>query len=458
MHFLFFLLALVVPWLLGFSMVQLFLRRRHGFLAFSAGVSYVLGWFISTLILRIYNYLGWQFDIYEIVIIECIIIVPFLFFRAAELLPDEVRVDRPTSKWVWSLSGIIICLLLYRWGLTIVDLISKPVFPWDGWMSWSAKAKIFYYYQEIPVFARGDAPFWWLSETNRVAVNSARHPDFLSLVQTYVAMAWGRWEDGVINLPWVGLVISMMLTVFGGLRYLGVGILPAMLAGYMVISLPIIDSHSSLGSYADLWVGAIFLISTSLLVVSLTYKEWRLMMLFIPFLIIIYLTKNTALVFELVFVIALMWWLFGRWAVSLLLMGLPIVLYFSGDWLLAKLKPYLDSVLSSGVPDSLFHYNPVAGKVFNEWFILDNWHYIFLATIIGGGMVMLGKERGNRGFDLLVVVIAGLLWIMLGLTFFTEKMSDITFTAYFNRVSLYFIPIFGFCIVGGCRITESMKE
>ncbi len=440
----FFLFALLMPWVLGFVIIKPFLKQRYGYAAFALGAGYVLGWFVTTLILRIYDYFQRPFDIYEIVAIECIVAFPLLFLKARQCSIEELRLEKTPSNLSYLLVIMIVVLLLYRLGLTAVDLLSKPVFPWDGWHSWSAKAKAFYYAQEIFPLAWDGNRFWEFNHLDFALVGGARHPYFIALIQTYTAMAFGSWSDGVVNLPWLGAGVALLLFIFGGIRYFGGALLPSILTGYAVVSLPIFDTHVSLGSYADLWVGFCIIIVSFLLVALLVFNELRLFFLLFIFILITYLTKNTALVFLLGLLFVVFWHWFGKVAFLLLLMLLAVGLYFLSDWVMSvELYRSLLNLLSSDLPRNLFSYNPVSVQVIEEWILLDNWHYVFLAGLISPLFFFSDKKKNNStGFILLLIASFSFLLVMLILTFFTHKISEITFFAYFNRVSLYFIPVF----------------
>lgn len=460
LHVAFFLLAIFLPWLLGFLIIRPFLKRRHGYLYFAVGAGYVLGWFLATLVLRVYDYFQRPFDIYEIVTIECVLVIPLLFLKGRALRVDEIQIVERVSKLTWFLTSIIILLLLYRWGLTLMDLLSKPVFPWDGWMSWSAKAKVFYYTKEIFPLAWDGTRFWEVSNNDiEVAlVGGARHPYFISLVQTYTALAWGDWSESIVNLPWLGMSITVFFCVCGGLRYLGVKLFPAILTGYMIVSFPILDTHLSLGSYADLWVGFGILIISFMLVVLLALKEIRVLFPLLLFLAIIYLTKNTSLIFLLGLGVVIYWHYFGKIATILLLILLALSLYMLSTWVISvDLYRTLVSLLSSDLPRNLISYNPVANQVFREWVAVDNWHFIFVASLVGFVPFFKCIESKNKKFELLIIAGYAFLLLMLILTFFTHKISAVNFTAYFNRVSLYFIFVYGLIPVSAYYIVSKEK-
>ncbi len=450
MHIAFFLFALLIPWLLGFAVIKLFLRQRQGYWFFAIGAGYVLGWFMATLILRIYDYIQRPFNIYEIIIIECIITFPLLFLKARQYNIEESWLENSPSKLVYFLSGIIVLLLLFRWGLTTVDLLSKPVFPWDGWLSWSAKAKIFYYNDSIPSLAAGHHAFWKLSDFSMLPVLGHRHPYFISLIQCYTAMAWGNWNDGVINLAWLGVSISTVSTVLGTVLYLGGRLLPAILVSYAVVSLPIFDAHVSLGSYADLWVGLIFLISTCLFLMFIIYKEWKLFLLSLLYFVIMFLTKNTALFLVAILFFFVIWYQWGKaFIFGLLLVCISFGgIVVSAGWVNVEWFNYISKILSSGFDSKMIVYNPVITDVWREWIVLDNWHYLFVANLISIILSLFYKKnKDNRSFFFIIVICLLSILIMLMMTFLTVKMSSSGFIGYFNRVSLYFIPVFALNLV-----------
>ncbi len=438
----FFLFALLMPWLLGFAAIKPFLKQRYGYMAFALGAGYVLGWFVTTLILRIYDYFQRPFDMTETVIIECIIALPLLFIKARHCSIEEQRLEKAPSNLIYIFATLLVLLLLYRWGLAAVDLFSKPVYPWDGWSTWSAKAKVFYYSQEIPPLATGYVPFWQFTDTEMQTASDVRHPYFIPLVQTYSAMAWGNWDDSIVNWPWLGASIAMVLVVFGGLRYLGMKLLPSLLTAYAVVSLPVWDTHISLGCYADIWVGFVLLVATFSLIILLSYSEWRLLVLLFIALVIVYLTKHSALVFILPLGIVVLWHFVGGFTTIAMLVFLALAIYWLYVNLTIDVVTKMTQILGSGT-GTLFSYNPVAVEVWREWFTIDNWHYVFV-IVIGSLLLFVVRKKNERQLQFTLLIIAGVavFLMMLVITFLTTKMSTEVFAAYFNRVTLYFMPIF----------------
>lgn len=441
----FFGLALLMPWLLGFVCIKPYLQKRRGHLLFAIGAGYVLGWFLVTLILRVFDYWQRPFAIAEVVVIELLMVFCLLFVKPNRGV--EQQQQETQTKFAYALMATVILLLCYRWTLTAVDLLSKPVFPWDGWFAWSAKAKAFYYAQKIPPVATWVTKFWETDRADMVLVGGINHPNFIPLVQTYTAMAWGSWNDSIVNLPWLGAAMAMFACVMGGLRYLGVGLLPAMLTAYMVVSLPMLDAHVSLGSYADLWVSLGLLAAVFLLVMLLIYSDWHLLLPLCVFLGIVYLTKNSSLPFIVALLYVPLWHFFGvKLARIGLVFAVLVVLSVGFGW--------LSEVGSLQLYPQMIAYNPLAAdKIWQQWLVLDNWHCAFIAAVVSwlllvvkqGSVYGVQAKNSNNGLVLLVVAGLSLLLMMLLLALFMTAMSGELFDTVFNRVTLYFVPVF--CLI-----------
>ncbi len=395
----------------------------------SIGAGYFLGYFLVSLLLVIYDFLNILFSINQFIALELLALLFFLFFRkkqANETVKEKSN-GSVSSNVVYLLSSVVIILMLYRWGLTLLDLLSKPLFPWDGWLSWTAKAKLIFFYNEIPEFYGGTLPFWELDNSKKVFVSGgSRHPYFVSLIQVYSALAWGGWDDNIVVIPWLGLSIAVVLLTVGGLRYLGYGLLPAILSAYMIISMPIFDTHVSLGAYADVWVGGGLLICIFLLAIFLVDHEKSIIGLLVMFLLMVLLTKQSAFI-----------------AITILLLA------FSYDFL-GKIL-YIFIIFTFLIVYGLDHYrlispdyvtfNPVVLRIFKQWLVLDNFHYLLVICFISLCLIILKHVQTYRQFERLLLR-AGLfsLFSILVIALFTTKMADFKFTGYFNRISLYFFP------------------
>lgn len=107
------ILALVVPWILGFAIVRACLNRRYGYRAFALGFGYVLGFFITQLLFRLYTYIGRDFVFYEIIGAELALALLLLFFCKARLCSiDELRIERKLPN---TLRLLVLLIFVFYW-------------------------------------------------------------------------------------------------------------------------------------------------------------------------------------------------------------------------------------------------------------------------------------------------------------------------------------------------------
>jgi hypothetical protein len=71
-------------------------------------------------------------------------------------------------------------------------------------------------------------------------------------------LAIGRWDESLMNLPWLLCLMAMGCAFYGQLRVAGVSALIAMGFTYMLLSMPLINIHVALAGYADLFLGATY--------------------------------------------------------------------------------------------------------------------------------------------------------------------------------------------------------
>lgn len=454
------ILALVVPWILGFAIVRACLNRRYGYRAFALGFGYVLGFFITQLLFRLYTYIGRDFVFYEIIGAELALALLLLFFCKARLCSiDELRIERKLPNTLRLLVLLIFVFLLVRFAIISVDVISRPLYPWDAWWSWTTKAKIFYENLAIIDIRDLNQP-WWQGQTYVPAAGETRHPYFIPLIQTFMALAYGDWQDTVINLPWLLLAIAMFLTVFGMLRYVGVNMLLATFAGYLVTSLPMLNVQFSLGGYADIWVGVCFFLAVGSLSVALNYKEKPFWLLFIIAVIMMYAAKHSSVILLPVFVLMIIWHFLG--AVMTLLLGSILVaaVFLSNHFIeggLMRLLAKLFSFKSSNV--DLLYLNPVVEKTIDFIFIMDNWHFMIVAALLSLIFVLKRRQvldNGQRALALFTVAGMTALLIFMWYAHFTSHIEPALYAGYFNRVMLYFAPVLAIAPI--CIYTISKKE
>src|SRR5690606_35915618 len=67
-----------------------------------------------------------------------------------------------------------------------------------------------------------------------------------------------RWDDSLINLPWLLCAGALGLAFYGQLRYWRLTPLASLLGTYLLLSIPLLNTHIALAGYGDLWLATTY--------------------------------------------------------------------------------------------------------------------------------------------------------------------------------------------------------
>ena len=154
------------------------------------------------------------------------------------------------------LFAILLAVITLRLASLLPDLLLRPVFPWDAWKTWVWKARAWFEAGEL--FSFVSAREWLTTPAQTQTIEGTNHPDTVSLLILWSAIALGRWDDSLLGLPWMLCTIGMALCIYGALRQQRLPPLLALTAVYLLLSLPMIATHTALYGYADLWMTGLF--------------------------------------------------------------------------------------------------------------------------------------------------------------------------------------------------------
>jgi hypothetical protein len=83
-------------------------------------------------------------------------------------------------------------------------------------------------------------------------------PPTLPLLQVWASLALGRWDDALMNWPWWQFAFALTLSTYAALRTLTVAPLAALVAAFLVASLPLANVHVAFAGHADLPLAACY--------------------------------------------------------------------------------------------------------------------------------------------------------------------------------------------------------
>lgn len=150
-------------------------------------------------------------------------------------------------------------------GLVAIEAWTRPLYAWDAWMNWAPKAKV---WTELGEYLRFGSRQEWLATGGDIFTMRAWHyPEFVPLVETWVATIAGGWHDRAVNLPWLGAYFALLAGVYGQTRRLGYDVTGTVALVCLLATLPVLNIQVALPGYADLWLGAFFGLSTASLLV-----------------------------------------------------------------------------------------------------------------------------------------------------------------------------------------------
>jgi hypothetical protein len=229
-------------------------ERGHN--AWIVGCGWFVGAFVLTLWMRVLVVAHVPFSLAAIGL-PLLAAAGFLGWRTREkaaLLPTawlRSLLGRDLTGWRRILWVMVLAWLSVRFALLLGEIVWRPMYPWDAWTQWATKARVWYELRTMAPFVTGSE---WLQATGpNVYFDAAPlHPGTVPLLQVWSAILLGRWEDTLVNLPWWLTGVAFGLAIYGYFARQGFEPVLALLATWLVLSLPILEVHIALAGYADL--------------------------------------------------------------------------------------------------------------------------------------------------------------------------------------------------------------
>ena len=116
---------------------------------------------------------------------------------------------------------LVLAWIALRFVVLLLDVIWTPLYPWDAWIQWATKARVWYGLGHLVPFGRSGA--WFAANGAMWLDASPDYPATVPLWQVWSSIALGRWDDALMNVPWWLVAVALALTVYGALREDGTG-------------------------------------------------------------------------------------------------------------------------------------------------------------------------------------------------------------------------------------------
>jgi hypothetical protein len=229
-----------------------------------AGVGFLAGAFAITLWMRLLSLVGVPFSAVSVLLPSVAVIAAAVFtarhhghhaMPAAQRALSALTGAGLAPPWRLAWCGLLLWLAL-RFAFLWVNVVEQPLYPWDAWIQWATKARVWFELRRIVPFV--DVP-QWLAATGSVYTDAAPgYPATVSLWQVYSCTILGHWDDALMNVPWWFVALALALLVYGYLRGTGFVRVAALAGATVVATLPLINVHVALAGYADLPMAAYY--------------------------------------------------------------------------------------------------------------------------------------------------------------------------------------------------------
>ncbi len=237
--------ALLIPWLLLAS-----LWRRGGFDAASAVAYGLAPAMVAVYVALMFSPNGpWVTMQLGVLAVMAVIAVTALLTRP-RLAPTGV----PVAEWGTARRLLImIASAMIAWRLAIIwhEAPRYPFYPWDSWLVWAMKAKIWWVEQRLVHFVE---PRFWLTHGAQITDYPMpwwSYPSVVPAAVTWSAIAAGEFNPPQLIWWWPACYVALLIGVFAQTRRLCDGTTGIVTAA-LVSSVPLLITHAALPGNADL--------------------------------------------------------------------------------------------------------------------------------------------------------------------------------------------------------------
>ncbi|MEP1470473.1 MAG: hypothetical protein ABJK20_05985 [Halieaceae bacterium] len=331
----------------------------------------------------------------------------------------------------------LLCLgLLASRGIAIgLEVYLRPVWAWDSMQHWTKQAKVFFEMRGVVPYVSIEN---WL-ELGGNGVYTNMHPDYpiaTPLLQAWTAIVLGYWHSSLVNLLWPAMWLAIGLVFYSQARVAGANITVALAATYMILSMPLLNTHAALAGYADLLMSACYLGAVAAFYNwSQTRAPWLLTLSLMTGTSCL-LIKNEGFYWFLTLLPGILLATAKHRAIMAWLaagaLGFMVFLY--------AVYPDL-SVAGHSLADFDIFYRPDSWiPIYLSTLVHDNWHllfYLFLATLLTTPFL------GKKVMPILAVVLSAVALYLMLYVMTSNSAGAVQFTS-LNRVALQLAPSLGF--------------
>lgn len=443
------LLVFGLPWATGIALWILFTNRPRAWYEWSSAVGY--GFFVGLLTTSILAGIVMLALAEASRFLVSLALVLALGLSVAKMWGAsfaagwyaERRRVYGVGRVIW---WVLLAWLLWRFTLTLSEAFSHPIYPWDAWSTWAVKAKVWFGLNEIVPFV--SHAFWLQQDGAELYTTQAwGYPPLIPLWQMWVALGLEQWHEPLINITWPLCGMALILAMYGQLRTIGLGPLVAMVACYLLGSLPILNTHMALAGYGDLLLASGHGLATLALLRFAVTREDRQYWVAVAIAAGLMYIKLEGAVWFVTLVPALIMARLGPAnrvkfiVVSLLLAALIIYLERLSFWVptlgVVRLEP--GNLHIPLIGDLVLGFRDTSRAVLTVLFDGPNWHLLWFAVVAAVVVRFRHLLNNSARATGLTIVICGMTFLFF-LFFFTDASQWADNFTSTNRLVLHLVP------------------
>jgi hypothetical protein len=442
------LIGVSLTWALGAALVAVLVppatANAAGRGAWIIGVGGYVGAFLATLWMRALSAVYVPFGIASIglPLLAMLAALTFILWRrpdtrfgTASSASWAVLVGAGLPRWQRIAWLSLLAWLAMRFGLLLAEVWMRPVYPWDAWIQWATKSRVWYELRSIVPFERPDG--WFAAKGAAYYDASPDYPATVSLLQTWACVLLGRWDDALMNVVWWGLGVAFVFGAYGALRGFGLSPLPALTGAWLVGSLPLGGVHIALAGYADLPMASYYALAA---VATLRWIERRSRgdaILALLLLAACPTIKTPGILWALTIVPAVAVALLPRFAnriLASLLIAAVVVL----------------SVLAQTHPVVLGYrlhldFDPSWSALFDSFFTLGNWNLLWYGVVVMA--IVACRECLSPSLLPMTAIVGSGLAFLFFVFGFTNARAWVADQTTINRATLHLAPLIGLWVI-----------
>ena len=263
MSYLYLSLALLLPWLNGYLWLSYFESFFTGFATANririAGYGFFFGYAILSFIIVLNSGISGKVSFLVVMSVLSLLTAAGAVLLRRKVRSAKNRQARAASSLSLKKFGPVewAVLLLAIWALihlsfSLLEILSRPVYPWDAWLMWIYRAKA--WFTLGTVFDFQNTVDWLATSAPAFTVNAIDYPMFASVIPFWAAIGLGYWSETLVNLPVILCGIAIALALYGQCREYGLSVSLTLVFCYLLFSTPFFGTHLALAGYADIWM------------------------------------------------------------------------------------------------------------------------------------------------------------------------------------------------------------